>query len=77
MNRKTDISSKEFENIERYLLKQMSEDEYNTFTKQISNDSTFQDKIDTVKLLLVGIQESNLSEKINDFHHEIFSPGKK
>lgn len=77
MNRNTDISPEEFESIERYLLKQMTGDEYDAFTKNILNDQALQDKINSVQLTLVGIQESNLSQKMEEFHKEISLSEKK
>ncbi len=77
MNRNTNISPEELESIERYLLKQMPGDEYNAFTKKILNDTELQNKINSVRLMLVGIQESNLSQKMEEFHKEISSPEKK
>lgn len=59
------------ERIERYLLKEMPEEEYNAFEKRISSDAPLRQKVESVKLMLVGIQESILSEKIDNFHKEV------
>lgn len=55
----------------------MPQEEYEAFAKNILTDSTLQDKIDSVRLMLVGIQESSLSQKLEEFQKEIFSPEKK
>lgn len=71
MNRNTDISPEEFERIERYLLKQMPDDEYEAFAKQHRNDPTLAGKIHSVTLMLVGIQENTLLERIDAFHQNL------
>lgn len=77
MNRNTNISPEEFEVIERYILKQMPREEYEAFRLKSLNDEELAEKIKSVKLLLVGIQESTLTKKIESFQKEISSPEKK
>ena len=73
MNRNIDISPEEFETIERYILKDMPQEEYDAFTLQLQNDPELQHKTETVKLLFVGIKETTLKDKIDHFHEEIVS----
>ena len=68
MNRNTDITPEELEIIERYILKQMSQGEYEAFTKKLKEDNSLNEKVNTVRLLLVGIEEAELADKIEDFH---------
>ncbi|MEO9020898.1 MAG: hypothetical protein ABI237_14710 [Ginsengibacter sp.] len=77
MNRNTNILPEEWEVIERYILKQMSKEEYDAFTSKMLNDKELQNKTASVKLLLVGIQESSITEMIEDFHKGISSEEKK
>ena len=77
MNSNTNISPEEFEIIERYILKQMPQDEYDAFALKLLDDATLQNKIKSVQLLLVGIQEASLTEKMENFHKEIVSSEKK
>ena len=76
MNRNTDIPPEEFENIERYILKDMSLEEYEAFTLQIKNNPDLQNKTESVKLLLLSIQETVLEEKLDLFHNGISSSKK-
>ena len=71
MNRNTNISIEEFSIIEQYLLKQMPEREYDAFTQKMQNDTDLNAKVDEVKLLLTGIQEAALLEKIETYHNEL------
>jgi tetratricopeptide (TPR) repeat protein len=69
LNRNTNIPDEEFEIIERYILKQMAQEEYEAFDLKVSNDTVLQNKIESIKLLLVGIQEVVLEEKLEEFHN--------
>ena len=71
MKRNTDIPPKELEVIERYILNQMPQDEYEAFTKKLKEDDSLNEKIKTVRLLFVGIQEAELSNKLKDFHKSL------
>ncbi len=68
MNKNTDIPPEELEIIERYILKQMPQEEYEAFTEKLKNDEHLNEKMKTVQLLLVGIKEAELTNKIEDFH---------
>lgn len=71
MNRDIDISHKELETIEQFISRQMTAEENAAFTKQLSADLALQQKLETVKLLLIGIQEAELEKKLDDFHHDL------
>ena len=77
MNRNTNIPPQELEIIERYIQKQMPQDEYDAFALQLQNDPELQNKMKSVQLLLVGVQEASLEDKIKIFHETILSSGKK
>ena len=55
----------------------MPQEEYEAFNLKSLNDEELQNKIKSVRLLLVGIQESHLTEKMDVFHKEISSQEKK
>lgn len=59
------------ERIERYILKEMPPEEYDAFTRKITEDAVPREKVSSVQLMLVGIQESILSEKLDDFHQGV------
>ena len=73
MKRNTDISPEEFEELDRYILKEMPQEEYDAFTLKWQSDPVLQNKMHTVRLLLMGIQESNLEENMDRFHEEMAS----
>lgn len=78
MNPNTDITPEEFQIIEQYLLRQMPGEEYDAFTYRIENDAVLKNKVDSVRLLLLGVQEATLTNKIKDFHKDLKrSTGKK
>lgn len=76
MNRNTDIPEEELEIVERYILKQMPREEYDAFTAKLQNDASLQNKVKSVRLLLIGVQEAALNNKIEDFHNDFFSSKK-
>ena len=76
MNRNTDIGNEEFEIIERYISKQMPQEEHEAFELKIANDAGLQQKILSVRLLLVGIQEAVLEKKMENFHGSLPSSSK-
>lgn len=69
MNRDVDISQKELEAIEQFIFQQMNAEETAAFTNKLSSDLALQHKLETVKLLLVGIQEVELEKKLDEFHN--------
>lgn len=68
MNRDIDISQKELEAIEQFIFQHMNVEETAAFTKKLSSDLALQHKLETIKLLLVGIQEAELEHKLDEFH---------
>ncbi len=77
MNRNNDITPQESANIERYIFKQMPQDEYDAFTKRLQEDEDLREKTKNTRLLLVGIQEAELTDRINDFHKTLAFKQKK
>lgn len=68
MNPNIEIPPEEFETIERYILQQMPAEEYEAFTLRLENDEVVQTKVESVRLLLLGVQEVSLENKMKDFH---------
>jgi tetratricopeptide (TPR) repeat protein len=77
LNRSIDISQEEFEEIEKFILQQTSADEQDAFTKRLETDTGFQQKFETVNLLLIGVQEAELTKKLEDFHRNLLLSTKK
>lgn len=51
----------------------MSKEEYSAFKVRVSNDETLKNKTESVQLLLLGIQEALLTEKMENFHSGLSS----
>lgn len=76
MNRNLNISQEELEAIEQFIFHKMNEEETAAFTKKLNTDLALQHKLETVKLLFVGIQEVELEKKLDDFHNSLLSTKK-
>jgi tetratricopeptide (TPR) repeat protein len=63
-----DITPEEFDRIERYLLNRMDVEEYEAFQSNILKNRKLQDQADTLRLILLGVQESLLKDKMEEFH---------
>lgn len=63
-----DMSPEELERIERYIQNDMTPEESIQFESQASNNQILKDKINEVRLLLLGVQEASLTAKLEDFH---------
>ncbi|HEY8388119.1 MAG TPA: tetratricopeptide repeat protein [Parasegetibacter sp.] len=72
MNLEPNISQEEFERIERYLLNEMSAGEISTFETELNQQPALRELVEEHRLLLIGIKEAGLTEKLNEFHQEIF-----
>lgn len=68
MNRHIEISEQEVEAIEQYIRQELTVEERARFEQRLSNDPALQSKVDAISLLLVGVQEAHLTEKLNEFH---------
>ena len=71
MNRNTDITPEELATIERYIFKQMPQDEYETFSRKLEEDEDLREKTKSTRLLLLGIQEAELTDRIDAFHKDL------
>lgn len=68
MNKQTNIPPEEFEMLERYVLKRMSDEDHQAFTNRLTHDANLQKKLRSVRLMLTGIQEAGLSDKLDLYH---------
>lgn len=73
MNRDVNISQEELETLEQFILQQMTAEEKTAFTKKLRSDFALQHKLETVKLLLVGVQEAGLQKRLDEFHDDLTS----
>lgn len=71
MNINKTILPQEFKEIEEYLLKEMSEEQLLSFTKRLDSDQELRDKVHTVRLIKIGIQEDQLARDLQRFNEEM------
>lgn len=76
MNRYLHISQEELEALEQFVFQKMSADQDKAFLKELSTNLDLRQKLQTVKLLLVGIQETELEKRLDEFHNDLTSPKK-
>lgn len=71
MNPNTNITEKEFENIERYLNGSMTVEEREIFELEFKNNSTLSLHINEQKLMHEAIETQSLKEQLDMFHEDI------
>lgn len=76
MNTEHEISVPEFENIERYLLHGMEGEELKAFEQSLTDDPILRKKLAEIRLLLLGVKEAELSDKLNEFHNNLLAKKK-
>jgi tetratricopeptide (TPR) repeat protein len=69
-----DISQEELEQIERYLLHQMTREEETAFEAQLSSDVALRLKLEEMQLLVTAVKETVLKEKLDDYHEALSPP---
>ena len=77
MNKPHNISQKEFESLESYILDRMDHDEKLSFEAELQSDPVLMEKYIEIRQLLEGIEEAELREKLDQFHKEIEANKKK
>ncbi len=66
-----EISADELALIENHLTQNLSPDEMILFEQKMSSDINWQHKIEEAKLLILGIQEAKLSQRLDQFHEQM------
>ena len=77
MEHNLEISQEEWDSIESYLLQQQTVDEQAAFEKKLSVDPTLRAKLSEIRLLLLGVGEAALHEKLDEFHRTLPSRQKE
>lgn len=67
------ISQEDLEKIESFLSGEMTETESEAFRLKMKKDPKLESQVKQTRLMLVGIREATLHEKLNEFHNEIKS----
>lgn len=68
MDKQEPILPERVDEAERYLLHQMPPEEQKAFMEKLSSDAALKKEVDEMQVLLLGIQEATLAEKLNSFH---------
>lgn len=71
MKHEYDILPEEFDLIERYLGKTLSSEDTAAFEQKLQTDPVWKEKLNEVSLLMLGIRETALKEKLTGFHETI------
>ncbi len=71
MNLNHNIPPEIFEEIESYLLQDMTAEEQQAFTQKLTGNTLLQEQVHQVRLTIIGIKEQALSESLNGFHKEL------
>ena len=71
MNRNEDISQEEWERAESYLLNTLPPDERTRFEQKLSADEALRASLAELRLLLMGVNETVLHEKMQSFHQAL------
>ena len=71
MKHEYDILPEEFDLIEKYLGKTLSKEETTAFEQKLQTDPVWKEKLNEVSLLMLGIKETALKEKLAGFHESI------
>lgn len=77
MSNTNDISPEDLELIDRYLQDRLQDTELASFEERMAADSDWQQKVNEVRLLSLGISEAALEEKLDRFHTEMNRPALK
>ena len=63
-----DIPQSIFNEIERYLLKQMAVEEATSFEQKITADDVLREQVHQTQLLMLAVQEASLETSLKEFH---------
>jgi len=71
VNNAFNISEEELEQIDNYLNNKLTATELAAFRRRMDADKLWREKVSQVQLISLGIQESLLADRLNDFHKEL------
>ena len=71
MNHNSPIPHEELEAIERFLANEMTAAESTEFKRRMETDSLLRGRVTEMRLLMVGIRESALTEQLDVFHKQV------
>lgn len=74
MNPLPHISPEEFEEIENFLFNRLSEIEKVSIEHKITTDPEWAQKVDQVKLMILGIKEAAIKDRLQDYHSSVVKP---
>lgn len=68
-----DISQEEFESIEAYLNRELSDEDWSVFENRLKNEEGFADKVEDIKAILIGLETQTLKEQLDSFHKDVLN----
>lgn len=71
LKQEPNISPQEFEKIERYLTHSMDVEEQSAFESEIASNSSLQQKVNEVRILIAGVEAAALKDKLETFHSKV------
>lgn len=71
LKEETNISQEVLERVERYLDRDMSKQEEYDFELQMQSDASFRIQVESIKILLLGVENQSLKERLDEFHKDI------
>ncbi len=76
MKQEEQIPQVEFEQIERFIRNEMPPDEYHAFASRIERDPALAARVREIRLVMTGVGEAMLGEKLQKLHGETTNKGK-
>ncbi|MCX7547958.1 hypothetical protein OS188_08330 [Xanthomarina sp. F1114] len=71
MNPNYNITQAELERIEGYINKTMTFEEASAFEENLKNDPDLKNRLEDIRIMLLGIESQALKEKLEEFHAEL------
>lgn len=68
MSTEQNMYEQHFDEAERFLRLQMSPEEAATFERRMLADDRLREQVEELRVMILGIQESALHDRLNDFH---------
>lgn len=70
---KNNISQEELEEIERFLNKELSEEDHSVFEEKMMIDNSFSEKVEEIRVLIQVVEEDGLSKQMEAIHKKNFA----
>lgn len=71
MDTTTNFAQEEWERLEAYLLGELPPDEHKSMDEELTSDASLRQKLAEVELLLLGVKEAALQQRLQAFHRDM------